>query len=235
MTTAGCEILLRDEILRLLPARALHWPARSTLVLADTHFGKAGVFRRQGIAVPAGGTAADLHELDRLLAATAASRLLILGDFLHAAPRAGDPWLRTFDDWRAAHRELRITIIAGNHDRGHQRLPAEWDLDWHRHPLREGPFAFRHEPEAVTDAYVLAGHLHPVLRLRDRGDRLRLPVFHFAERVGVLPSFGSFTGGHPVVPLAGDRVFAVGPDAVLDCSPSGRRPMAAAARRRGPL
>jgi hypothetical protein len=43
-----------------------------------------------------------------------------------------------------------------------------------------------------------------------------LPVFWFTRRFAVLPSFGSFTGGHPIRLGAGDRVFAAGPDSVLD-------------------
>jgi hypothetical protein len=32
----------------------------------------------------------------------------------------------------------------------------------------------------------------------------------------MLPSFGSFTGGHPVVPQAGDRVFVTADDSVME-------------------
>ena len=214
----GLDIHLQGEALRLLTRRALWWPARQTLILADAHFGKAGVFRRQGVPLPSGGTAADLAELDRLLRQTGAARLLILGDFLHAAPTSEEPWLQTFSGWRATHRQLRITVVAGNHDRGLERLPADWALDWQLRPLVDGPFVFRHDPEPMADGYVLAGHLHPVLRLRGRVDRLRLPVFWFADHVGVLPSFGSFTGGQPIRPAAGDRVYGIAADQVLDCS-----------------
>jgi hypothetical protein len=43
----------------------------------------------------------------------------------------------------------------------------------------------------------------------------------------LLPAFGSFTGGHPVDALPGDRVFVVGDGAVAEvgiASPPGRGP-----------
>ena len=46
-------LLRAGEPLVLLGARALYWPARQALLLADLHLGKADVFRRAGIALPA--------------------------------------------------------------------------------------------------------------------------------------------------------------------------------------
>ena len=45
---------------------------------------------------------------------------------------------------------------------------------------------------------------------------MRAPCFHFGPRVAVLPAFGAFTGMHPVRVRRGDRVFAIGPDAVVE-------------------
>jgi hypothetical protein len=47
----------------LVGARALYWPARRALLIADLHLGKADVFRRAGIALPSGGTGEDLQRL----------------------------------------------------------------------------------------------------------------------------------------------------------------------------
>ena len=50
-------LLLRaGESLVLLGERALYWPTRQALLIADLHLGKADVFRRAGIALPSGGT-----------------------------------------------------------------------------------------------------------------------------------------------------------------------------------
>jgi len=50
--TASKQLLGQNLI--LLPNRALMWREKRLLVVADPHFGKAQVFRDQGIPVPAG-------------------------------------------------------------------------------------------------------------------------------------------------------------------------------------
>ncbi len=209
------EISLCGERLQLLPGRALYWPARRTLLIADPHFGKAGVFRRRGVPVPAGGTGDDLRRLTELLQSSKAERLLVLGDLVHAAPDADEPWVESLLDWRRAHEGLDVQVVAGNHDGGVATQAADWGMNWRDEPLPDGPFLFDHEPGEDAGAYVLAGHLHPVVRLRAGGDRLRTPVCWLRPRWGVLPSFGGFTGGHPVRPAKADRVYAMGDAAVV--------------------
>jgi metallophosphoesterase superfamily enzyme len=46
--------------------------------------------------------------------------------------------------------------------------------------------------------------------------RERLPAFVFERRVGLLPAFGSFTGGGDVEPAPGDRSFVIADDEVLE-------------------
>jgi metallophosphoesterase superfamily enzyme len=62
----------------------------------------------------------------------------------------------------------------------------------------------------MPEGYVLAGHVHPCVKVGARGfDSLRLPCFHFGARVGVVPAFGEFTGSHALPREPGDRVFAI--------------------------
>lgn len=218
----GFDCAVAGETLRLLPDRALHWPRANTLIVADVHLGKGAAFRRAGVAVPSGGTEADLDRLTRLLEATGAQRLLVLGDLFHTHLSADEPAVAAIDAFRARHAALRIEAIRGNHDRGIERLPARWDIVWHTDSRLEPPFVFAHEPAPDARGYVLAGHIHPVLRLRARQDALRLPVFWFSagpQGVGVLPSFGAFTGGHPVQPAPGDQLIAVTPDGLVALTP----------------
>lgn len=210
------DFTLAAEPLRLLADRAVYWPRTRSLIVADVHLGKGAAFRRAGVAVPSGGTQADLARLDALIAQTRAQRLLVLGDLFHTHLSADEPAVAAIDGFRTRHAALRIEAIRGNHDRGVERLPAHWGIVWHAGSRHEPPFVFAHEPAPDARGYVLSGHIHPVLRLRARHDALRLPVFWFGDRgVGVLPSFGAFTGGHPVQPGAGDRLFAVTPDGLV--------------------
>jgi len=215
---------LAGEGLWLLPQRAVCWPACRTLVVADLHFGKDDVFRRAGLALPEGAAGEDLARLDALLVATRSERLLVLGDFLHGDLQPGDAFPARFAAWRAAHRELAITVIAGNHDRHARRdgaAPPGLDVAWRAEPLLEGPFAFVHDPDAPDEAaagarFRLGGHLHPVTLLPARGGaRLRVPVYWQRAQGLVLPSFGRLTGGHPVRPAPGDRLLVAGPERVI--------------------
>lgn len=209
------HIDLAGAPLQLLEQRAILWPATRTLLLADVHLGKGAAFRRAGLAVPAGSTASDLARLDALVEQHLPERLLVLGDLVHAAFAGPETWWPDFDAFRARHPGLWIQVVRGNHDRGLVGAPGRWALDWVGGRLVEPPFVFAHEPTDDPRGYVLAGHLHPVLRLRSAADRARLPVFWLRARMGVLPSFGSFTGGHPIRPTAGERLVAVTPEGLI--------------------
>ena len=50
--------------------------------------------------------------------------------------------------------------------------------------------------------------------LATRFDALRLPCFVVGEQGLILPSFGSFTGGHAVKPGPGDHIYVTSGDAV---------------------
>lgn len=215
MTNEAFEIELKGERVLLDSDRALVWPARRTLVIADTHFGKDDIFRRGGIALPRGPTISDLQRVTALLARHTCTRLCILGDFVHGATKAGDSFLHAFRLWRAAHSQVQLDIVAGNHDR--REAASNWQTlaRWHTSALIDPPFVMAHEPAAHPQGYVLAGHLHPVVRLRRKGGGGRVPVFWQRPDVLVLPSFGSFTGGAGIAPTESDRVYAVGPERVL--------------------
>lgn len=206
---------LAGETLHLLADRAIHWPARSTLIVADVHLGKSAAFRRLGVPVPSGATQADLARIDALLAATDAQRLLVLGDLFHTAPTLAESAFEGFAALRTAHAQRQFTVVAGNHDRAWRKLPREWQVEWLSNTLHEPPFVWQHEPLADARGYALGGHIHPCVRLRGAGDAARLPVFWFGRAVGVLPSFGSFTGGFNVRPAVGDALIAVTPDGLV--------------------
>jgi uncharacterized protein len=208
-------IELCAERVLLSPERALIWHNRSCLVIADPHFGKDDVFRRAGIALPRGPAIADLQRIAHILNTHQLERLIVLGDFLHAATRAGDAFLSAFRIWRQSYAQLSIDVVAGNHDRREPREKWTPLLNWHAVPIIDPPFVFAHEPAAHSNGYVLAGHLHPTVNLPDVNRALRVPVFWQRTDSMVLPSFGSFTGGANIAPAPGDRLYAVAPERVV--------------------
>jgi DNA ligase-associated metallophosphoesterase len=211
MSDTHLEIDLRGERLLLDHRRALVWPARAALLVADTHFGKSAVFRREGVAVPEGSDEADLATLTALVEGHRARELYILGDYVHGALPRGHGFYARFNAWRRGL-DCELHVVLGNHD-VHLECDQLEDVQWHRR-LDLAPFELVHDPEEATDAFFLCGHIHPVLTLASRHDALRMPVFWQREAGLVLPSFGSMTGGHAIVPARGEQVYAVGPERV---------------------
>ena len=202
---------------QLWPQRALYWPTQATLFIADPHFGKAAAFRHLGVPVPAGSSTADTGRLSWLLELTTAQRLVILGDFLHARHGREEHTLAVLERWRQRHSQLEIVLVRGNHDRGAGDPPATLEIRCVDEPWAMGDFACAHDPEAADpDRYTFAGHVHPAISLNMPAAPMRCRCYVLGRRVAVLPSFGSFTGSHPVHRRATDRIFALGPDAVVE-------------------
>lgn len=216
------ETTIYDEAVTLLPERALFWQRTKTLFIADTHWGKAATFRASAIPVPDGGLTADLKRLSGALTRTHAEKLIVLGDLIHAEAGNRPELHRAVATWRAHHRDLKMFLIRGNHDRRAGDPPPEWDMRVLNGPTRGPNFVLMHEPVAPDSGYGLAGHLHPAVQLTGRGrQRLRLPCFWFGERIGVLPAFASFTGSATIAPGANDQVYVVTERAVLKCGRNG--------------
>ena len=57
----------------LLAERAVFWPGRKSLLVADFHLGKAATFRRAGIALPSGTTTENVERLGRAIDKTGAT------------------------------------------------------------------------------------------------------------------------------------------------------------------
>jgi len=205
------KVSVAGESLQLLPERALFWPRMGTLFLADLHVGKVETFQRHGVALPTAQARADVTRLARLMTTTAARQVFVLGDLIHGRHALRTNWLA---ELVLAHPRVIFHLVAGNHDRHVDALPPDWRFEVHDAGLRAGPFVLAHEPEPSPDGYVLAGHLHPVVRLDGAADSLRLPCFHFTERVGTLPAFSEFTGGSRVDPAVG-RSFVIADGEVL--------------------
>jgi DNA ligase-associated metallophosphoesterase len=209
--------VLQGESVCLLPERALFWERTSTLIVADAHLGKAASFRAAAIPLPGGTTTETLSRVAAAIERTGTKRLLLLGDFFHAKSGMASRTLAAISSWRDRHADLEIVLVRGNHDRGAGDPPAEWGFACCDEPCLEPPFSFRHHPAEEDGIYVLAGHIHPAVTLAGLArQREKLPCFLFGDRVGLLPAFGDFTGGAPVRPRRGERVFVVAGDEVVE-------------------
>ena len=204
---AHCVVELAGEQLWLLAHKAIYWPARKMLIIADIHFGKAAAFRALGVPVPRGTTTQNLLALDTLLATYACEEIVFLGDFLHARAAHAAATVAAMLAWRARHRDVRLTVVRGNHDAHAGDPAAALGIRMVDEPYSVGKLSFCHHPDTAAPGYVLAGHVHPVYHLRADGDGLRLPCFLLGRERAILPAFGAFTGGHALRPAAGERVY----------------------------
>lgn len=212
-----CEVA--GEKVVLLAERAMYWPARTSLFIADFHLGKAASFRRAGIPLPMGTTADNLQRLDRAIEKTGARQVVFLGDFLHSAEGRAPRTLAAFETWRNARPKVGLTIVRGNHDKKAGDPPECWGVRCVEAGESAAPFILNHEPGPSRCGYALSGHIHPAVRLSACGEKpLRLPCFWFGARYGVLPAFGAFTGNADVLPRRGDQVFVIAEQEVLQVS-----------------
>ena len=208
------EVRVAGETLLLLPEKALYWPREKMLIIADIHFGKAAAFRALGVPVPRGTTSENLAGLDALVARHGARQVAFLGDFLHARAAHASSTQLAMLAWRARHADLGLMLVRGNHDLHAGDPAAALGIELVDEPHTVGPFAFCHHPDLEAPAYALGGHVHPVYVLATRFDALRLPCFVVGPDRMILPSFGSFTGGHAVRPGPDERIFVTSGDAV---------------------
>lgn len=213
---------------QLLPEKAVWCAATSTLMIADLHLGKAGHFRRNGIAIPADANLENLARLTRLMSRFRPDRLLLLGDLFHS--EINEEWA-VFVDWLEEERQIHPTLlphlIVGNHDILPRTALERAGIRVSTTLRESNGILFTHAPEDADTmrqpAYVLhvCGHWHPGVTLRGGGRQsLRLPCFYLAQREGfqqlVLPAFGAFTGLHTVRPGKNDRVFIVADNEIVE-------------------
>jgi len=217
MKPASLTVDIAGHALVLSSLRAAFDPTLRCLFVADAHFGKDAVFRARGVPVPVGSTADNLMRLDILIATFEPATLVFLGDLLHAREAHAEETLDALQVWRSRHADLRTVLVEGNHDRHAGALPSTLRVDYVQEPWRIGPWALCHHPLTIHGAYALAGHLHPVYRVATRNDSVRVPCFRFGAQCGVLPAFGSFTGGARDDGRQSDeRVFVVAHDKVIE-------------------
>jgi DNA ligase-associated metallophosphoesterase len=196
----------------LLPERAVFWQEQKMLLLADLHLGKADHFSRSGVRIPTSVHVHDLERLQALLDAWRPSSVVFLGDLFHSSVTEE---FEVFADFITGQSSTQWTLVKGNHDLVSSFRFAELGIKMVE-SLFLGPFWLTHAPSPHTQAYNIAGHLHPGVVLSGKAHQhLRLPCYYFGASEGVLPAFGSFTGCISMPVKKGVRIFAVAGGRVL--------------------
>lgn len=173
------------------PAGALYWPDERLLIVADLHLEKGSAFAKRGVLLPPYDTATTLARLACLVERYAPRLLIALGDSFHdgkgplrmsAADRAALGTLQRGRDW---------IWIGGNHDPDLPDVIGGQCAD----VVALGPLTLRHEPSENTCGGEIAGHLHPVARIAQRGRAVSRRCFAGDGGRLIMPAFGAYAGG----------------------------------------
>jgi DNA ligase-associated metallophosphoesterase len=187
----GHAVTVAGATLHADPGGALYWRDEKLLLVADLHLEKGSAFARRGVLLPPYDTAATLARLAILIERHAPRIVIALGDSFHDGHGPARMHATDRASLNALQRGREWIWIAGNHD---PRLPEDVGGD-RADVLALGPLTFRHEPSDDAGDGEIAGHLHPVARVAQRGRAVSRRCFAGDGRRMVMPAFGAYAGG----------------------------------------
>jgi len=170
---------------------ALWLPDERTLIVADLHLEKGSAFAARGVFLPPYDSAATLTQLAAAIERYAPARIVALGDSFHDVD--GQARLAPTDlaALRALQQGRDWLWLTGNHD---PRIGAAMGGD-SAAILTIADVTLRHEPDPSESGHEIAGHLHPVAKVRMRGRALRRRCFALSPRRCIMPAMGAYAGG----------------------------------------
>lgn len=212
------EITFREQKLILSALKAIYWIDRQILILSDLHLGKAGHFRKSGVAIPGTVNDRNLSRIDSLFTRYSPKKILFLGDLFHSTRNT--EW-ETFKSWRTNYPEIEMHLVMGNHDfhspDEYESLGLICSVE-----IKADPFLLIHDETTTgnpSELYLISGHVHPSVRMIGKGRQAkRVPCFYFGKLGALLPAFGNLTGTHTIKPRVKDIVFGIIEDQVIRIS-----------------
>ncbi|MCR9133333.1 MAG: ligase-associated DNA damage response endonuclease PdeM [bacterium] len=211
------EYTISDQSFLLLAQKALFWKNEQMLMISDVHLGKAGHFRKHGIALPKSSNDENLSRIDLLIEEYQPNSLLFLGDLFHS--EKNDEW-DAFKLWRKSHRDIEFILVLGNHEiypQSHYELLGIKCYDLY---LKSGIKLLHDNSDLSTigdNLFCISGHIHPAIQMKGKGrQRLRLPCFHIHSQSLLMPAFGNLTGSFTIKPSSDDQVFAIIDDQIIE-------------------
>ena len=207
-TNSQIDIVWQGENLRLLANKGIFWPREKTLFVADPHFGKAATFRKVGIPVSEHTTEDDCRRLLEMIESTGSSKVVFLGDFLHARQGKTAPVRTLLFQWREMCSYVEILLVRGNHDLKSGDPWSELSIKCLPEPFKMEKWECRHHPLEKSEFPYLAGHIHPGFSIKGTGrNAIRAACFWVRKDSIILPAFGSFTGLKNVIPTPMDGIY----------------------------
>ncbi|MBX9735260.1 MAG: ligase-associated DNA damage response endonuclease PdeM [Chitinophagaceae bacterium] len=200
---------IQDQQIWLSAARVMYWENKKILIVSDTHFGKTGHFRKNGIVVPQNVYKEDLQRFFDQYNQFKPAEILVIGDFFHSS---ANKELDLFIKWRKDIDQLPITLVRGNHDILKDTWYQEANIRIVDGIYTVDNFSFVHDPSAIDDngQYYFCGHVHPGIVMRNGVcQSLSFPCFFFDQQKCILPAFSKFSGLKMMRPKKSDNVFVI--------------------------
>ncbi len=204
-----------NQTLELLKEKAIYWHEESALIISDLHIGKANSFRKNGFAIP-GNSERDINRIKSLIKSFRIDQIIILGDLFHF--EENEDW-KLFQSLISEYSQISWHLVLGNHD---QKFLKKADQSWSALKVYEslyiGPYYFVHKNEGLIEEekFVWSGHVHPKFKIQGKAKQsATLPCFYIGKASGILPSFGSFTGGYLVDKNEGDSIYLITKEKII--------------------
>ncbi|GAA3976727.1 ligase-associated DNA damage response endonuclease PdeM [Pedobacter ginsengiterrae] len=192
MKLAEYTLDFAGECFWLSTHKAMFWPKKQALILADLHLGKAAHFRKNGIPVPTQIGQNDLARLSFLLELYKPKQVIIVGDLVHAGHNNE---VKAFKQLTGKFAETEFLLVKGNHDRISEELIAEMGIDHVCNTYQIENIFFNHIHSENDLKPTISGHLHPGISLMlPTKKHIRLPCFVVGNHQLILPAFSEFTG-----------------------------------------
>lgn len=204
MKAGTSEITVNGEHLVALMSGALFWPAKNSLIVSDLHFEKGSNFGARGVLLPPYDTRTTIRRLAVIMAAIKPERVISLGDAFHDRGAEARMDEEDADALAILTGAAEWVWILGNHD---PEPPARF-AGAVAEEANIGALLFRHEPQPAPQPGEIAGHLHPVARVKAETRLIRRRCYASDGTRLVLPAFGAYTGGLNVLDDAFAPIFS---------------------------
>lgn len=169
----------------LLPMRALYWPHRQMVIIADLHLGR--VMPRMPKIVE--NVQQTLLRVSEVLQHTNVNRLLFLGDVFHMRNTYHQELVGHFERWRATVAHVEMILVRGNHERAMGDPPRQLQLQCVDPGYEESGVTFLHEPRH-SHSFAMCAHLHPCLLVPTaRAFATAVPCFVWNQEYLYMPAF----------------------------------------------
>lgn len=171
----------------------LYQPNHKLLIVADLHLGKGDHFAHLGYPIPLYDATDTIHRLEQLINHFKPYTVILLGDSFHSSVSLKSLSDSIFYQLNHIVRQCESFIwLVGNHD---SDLFLQGKLEGiFLSSFCLGNIILSHMPTAI-DAYQIVGHYHPKMKVKIRGKVLKGKCYVKAEKLLIIPSFGTYTGG----------------------------------------